>query len=124
MSPEFDAIGRYWYSSFNTTMDLSTVFISVIYQKLTDAENKNKEQKFEYGMEYFSSESVATIEQAFRWVIDAYNLKSHFKQMFIDGKSHPNLATVRFNFIALGNSIVHRGLIIILKISAKDRTRD
>ena len=122
--PDYDAFARYRYSAFITNMDLSAELIWEIYRKRADAENQIKELKYEYGMEGFCSESLAATEQAFRWVMVAYNLMSLFKQRVMGGKSSPSLATVRFKCIALGSYIVHRGRSIILKIAAKDRKRD
>jgi hypothetical protein len=122
--PDYDAFARYRYSAFITNMDLSVELIWENYRKRADAENPIKELKYEFGMEGFCSESLAATEQAFRWVMVAYNLMSLFKQRVLRGKSSPNMATVRFKCIVLGSYIVHRGRSIILKIAAKDRKWD
>jgi hypothetical protein len=122
--PDYDAFARYRYSAFITNMDLSAELIWEIYRKRADAENQIKELKYEYGMEGFCSASLAATEQAFRWVMVAYNLMSLFKQRVMGGKSSPSMASVRFKCIALGSYIVHRGRAMILKIAAKDRKRD
>ena len=67
---------------------------------------------------------LAATEHAFRWVMVAYNLMSIFKQRVIGGQSSLSLATVKYKCIVLGCNILHRGLVIIMKIAAKVRKRD
>ncbi len=113
-----EPVGKYRYSLYVTNLDLPAEQIWLSYKDRTDAENRIKELKYDFGLDSFCMDKFWATEAAFRTIMIAYNLMSLFRQVVLKSKSQATLSTLRFKCFALGSWISKHAGKTILNISA------
>ncbi|MFM8742137.1 MAG: transposase, partial [Cytophagales bacterium] len=108
---------QYRYSCFITSLDLPAEQIWKIYRQRTDAENRIKELKYDFGSDSFNQQGFYATEAALNFVMMAYNFISLFRQVVLGQKVHQQMKTLRCNVFAIGGYIIKNGNQRILKLS-------
>lgn len=111
------------YSVFVTNMDLPAQQIWNLYRDRSDAENRIKELKYDFGFDSFCLSKSWATEAAFRFTMLAYNLISLFRQIVLKTKSQFTLSTLRFKCFALGARITNHASHYTLKIALARQKR-
>lgn len=111
----------YDYMAFVTNGRGSGPQVHQSYNRRGDAENRIKELKYDFGADGFALASMAATETAFALVMLAYNIMTLFKQHVL--KSNKQLATIRFQCIAIGSYLVRSGRKTTLKLCAEGKRR-
>jgi hypothetical protein len=114
---------RYRYSVFVTSLDLPAHLIWKLYRDRSDAENRIKELKYDFGADSFCLSTFFATEAAFRFIMVAYNLMSLFRQIVLREKKQSTLMTLRFKCFALGAWITKHSRSKILNIALARRKR-
>lgn len=113
----------YEISVYFTSTELSASKIHSLYNHRADCENRIKELKYDYGMDGFAFKNMGATDAAFRFILLAYNVMALFKQKVMTGRGAHQLATIRFQCIAIGSYLVQSGRKRILKLSAQGKRR-
>jgi hypothetical protein len=111
------------YSVFVTNLDLPAQQIWNLYRNRSDAENRIKELKYDFGLDSFCLSKFWATEAAFRFIMLAYNLISLFRQIVLKTKNQFTLSTLRFKCFALGAWITNHASHRILKIALARQKR-
>ena len=114
---------QYRYSVFVTNMDLPAQQIWNLYRDRSDAENRIKELKYDFGLDSFCLSKFWATEAAFRFIMVAYNLISLFRQIVLKAKNQLTLSTLRFKCFALGAWITKHASHRTLKIALARQKR-
>lgn len=110
------ALDAYRYQIFVTDLTLPAAEAWRLYRGRADSENRIAELKADFGMSGFCLRDFFATEAAFRTVLLAYNLMSLFRQVILQTKQAPTLATMRFQCFALGASLGRQGHQKVLRI--------
>ena len=102
---EPDKVYKTRYHAFVCNQQLPAIEIWEQYKRRGDAENRIKELKEDFGVQGFCMDDFCATETAMRFVMIAYNLMSLFRQLTLQKKPQPTLATLRFNCFAVGTWI-------------------
>jgi len=113
----------YRISVYFTSTDLSGSKVHSLYNHRAECENRIKELKYDYGMDGFAFKTMGATDAAFRFILLAYNIMALFKQKVMTGQGAHQLATIRFQCIAIGSYMVQSGRKRILKLSAEGKRR-
>jgi hypothetical protein len=113
----------YRISVYFTSTDLSGSKVHSLYNHRAECENRIKELKYDYGMDGFAFKTMGATDAAFRFILLAYNIMALFKQKVMTSQGAHQLATIRFQCIAIGSYMVQSGRKRILKLSAEGKRR-
>lgn len=114
----------YRYQCFITNLKLPAAEVWRLYRGRADAENRIKELKYDFGLGGFNMKSFDGTEAALGMVMMAYNLMSLFRQVILQDKRQPMMATVRYKVLAAGAFMVKDGNRKILKLSMSMKRRE
>jgi hypothetical protein len=117
------ALADYRYQCYVTNLDLPVVSVWQLYRGRSDAENRIKELKYDFGMKGFSLNDFWATEAAFRMVCFSYNLMALFRQVILKADSVPMLSTLRLKCFAIGSYLRTKGREKILMLSVKMERR-
>lgn len=115
---------RYRYSCFVTNLTLPAHQVWVLYRGRSDAENRIKELKYDFGADAFNLNEFYPTETTLHFVMMAYNLMSLFRQVVIREATQATLKTLRYTVFAIGAYIVRDGNRKILKLALANKQRD
>jgi hypothetical protein len=115
---------NYRYSSFVTTLTLPPYQVWCIYRGRSDAENRIKELKYDFGAGSFNLKSFYATETALHFILMAYNLMSLFRQVVLRDPVQSTLKTIRYKAFAMGAYLVQDGNNRILKLSLAMKRRE
>jgi Transposase DDE domain group 1 len=119
-----DVHKNYDIAVFFTTSELSASKVHALYNQRGESENRIKELKYDYGMDGFAFKDIAATEAVFRFILMAYNIMALFKQKVMTNSKVPHqLATIRFQCIAIGSYLVKTGRNKVMKLSAEGKRR-
>ena len=90
--------------AYVTNIDLPVDQIYNIYNTRTDAENRIKELKYDFGVNNFCLKKFYATETSFRFIMISYNILALFKHMIINSKMQ--LKTLKAYCFALGSWII------------------
>ena len=115
---------NYRYSSFVTTLLLPAHQVWCLYRGRSDAENRFKELKYDFGAGSFNLNAFYATETTLHFVMMAYNLMSLFRQIILRDPVQSTLKTIRYKAFAIGAYLVHDGNCRILKLSLAMKRRE
>lgn len=115
---------QYEIGVFATSTNLSASKVHKLYNQRGECENRIKELKYDYGIDGFAFKDIAAVDATFRLVMLAFNIMALFKQKCLThSRSRQQLATIRFQCIAVGSYLVKKGRNKVLKLSAEGKRR-
>lgn len=103
----------------STTTDLPVSKVHGLYDQRGECENRIEELKCDHGLDGFAIKGIGGTEAAFRFILLAQNIMALFKQKVLTGPVKHQLATIRFQCIAIGSYLVSNGRKIILNLSSE-----
>jgi hypothetical protein len=115
---------NYRYSCFITSLTLPPHTVWVLYRGRSDAENRFKELKYDFGTDSFNLHDFYATEAALQWVMMAYNFMSLFRQAVLQSKVQPTLKTLRYKVFAISAYLSRDGNTHILKLSLAMKRRE
>ena len=123
VSKEDEKVYKARYHVLVTNQTLPATEIWNQYKHRSDAENRIKELKEDFGVDGFCMNDFWATETAMRMTTIAYNLMSLFRQLSSQTRPSPTLRTLRFNCFAVGSWIVKEGRNKVLKMSVPLKRR-
>jgi hypothetical protein len=114
----------YRYGCFVTNLTLPAHQVWVLYRGRSDAENRIKELKDDFGAGAFNLANFYATESAMQFVMMAYNLMSLFRQVVLQEPVQSRLNTLRYKIFAVGAYIVRGGNQRILKLALPVKRRE
>ena len=114
---------NYRYSLFVTNLTLPAKAVWELYRQRSDAENRIKELKEDFGMDSFNVNDFFATEAALNFIIMAYNLMSLFRKAILGGKTYHQLKTLRHKLFNIGSYITKNGNQKILKLALAMKRR-
>jgi hypothetical protein len=114
---------NYRYSAFFTNLDLAPAEIWRLYRGRSDAENRIKEIKYDFGFDSFNLKDFYATEVALIFGMIAYNLMSIFRMFVLQEKTQKRLSTLRFRTFAIGAYFqkVNEKLVLTIALTKKRR---
>ncbi len=73
----------YRYNAYVTNLDLPLDQVYNIYNTRTDAENRIKELKYDFGMDNFALQKFYATEATYRFMMATYNIMALFKHQIL-----------------------------------------
>ena len=107
-----------------TTLLLPAHQVWCLYRGRSDAENRFKELKYDFGAGAFNLNAFYATETTLHFVMMAYNLMSLFRQIILRDAVQSTLKTIRYKAFAIGAYLVHDGNCRILKLSLAMKRRE
>jgi len=115
---------NYRFSCFVTNLDLPCHQVWNLYKSRSDAENRIKELKYDFGFDSFNMNDFYATEATLNFVMIAYNLMSLFILTVVNGKVAHRLSTMRFNLFGIGAYMIKNGNNKIMKLSLAMKRRE
>jgi len=115
---------RHRYGCFVTNLTLPAHQVWVLYRGRSDAENRIKELKHDFGAAAFNLHDFYATETALHFIMMAYNLMSLFRQVVLKETVQSMLKTLRYRVFAIGSYMVRSGNTRILKLSLVMKQRE
>ncbi len=115
---------EYRYSCFVTNLDLPASSVWYLYRQRSDAENRIKEIKYDFGGNSFNMRNFYATEAALNCVMFAYNLVSLFRQAIMKTKHQHQLKTLRYKLFGVSSYITQKGNHKILKMALNMKRRN
>jgi hypothetical protein len=115
---------KYRYGCFITNLTLPAHQVWVLYRGRSDAENRIKELKYDFGAGSFNLRAFYPTETAMHFVMMAYNLMSLFRQVVLRETVQSKLSTLRYKVLAIGSYMVRNGNQRVLKMSLVKERRE
>jgi len=106
-----------------TNLTLPAKAVWELYRQRSDAENRIKELKEDFGMDSFNVNDFFATEAALNFIIMAYNLMSLFRKAILGGKTYHQLKTLRHKLFNIGSYITKNGNQKILKLALAMKRR-
>lgn len=97
-----ESFKNYKYSSYCTSLTLSSEQVYRLYNQRADCENRIKELKSDFGLDAFNVKSFYATEAALGIAMLAYNLMSLFRQAIMRSKIAHTLSTLHGKVFAIG----------------------
>lgn len=119
-----DIYRNYRYSCFITNLDFSAKTVYDLYRNRSDAENRIKEIKYDFGFNSFNCRDFWATEAMLNFVMMAYNLMSLFRQAILGTKVHHQMKTLRYKVFAIGGYMIKNGNRRVLKLSLQMKRRE
>jgi len=114
---------NYRYSAYVTNMKLPSTEIWRLYRGRSDAENRIKELKYDFGFDSFNLKDFFATEAALTFAMIAYNLMSLFRMFVLQEKTQKTLSTLRYRTFAIGAYFEKVNGKLILKIALNKKRR-
>lgn len=114
---------NYRYSLFVTNLSLPAKAVWDLYRERSDAENRIKELKEDFGVDSFNVHDFFATEAALNWVIMAHNLMSLFRQAVLKTATDHRLKTFRYKLFGIGSYMTQHGNRRILKLALAMKRR-
>jgi len=114
---------NYRYSAFVTNMKIPAAEVWRLYRGRSDAENRIKELKYDFGFDSFNLKDFFATEAALTFAMIAYNLMSLFRMFVLQEKTQKTLSTLRYRTFAIGAYFEKVNNKLVLKIALTKKRR-
>lgn len=114
---------NYRYSLFVANLSLPARMVWGLYRERSDAENRIKELKEDFGIDSFNVHDFFATEAALNWVIMAYNLMSLFRQAILNTPTDHRLKTLRYKLFGIGSYMTQHDNRRVLKLALAMKRR-
>jgi hypothetical protein len=114
---------NYRYSAFVTNMKIPAAEVWRLYRGRSDAENRIKELKYDFGFDSFNLKDFFATEAALTFAMIAYNLMSLFRMFVLQEKTQRTLSTLRYRTFAIGAYFEKVNNKLVLKIALTKKRR-
>jgi len=104
-------LNGYRYTSYVTTLKLSSADVWRIYRQRTNCENRIKELKYDYGLDKMNQASFEGTEATLLLMTIAYNLMSLFKKFIINEQIRQRLQSLRYKILAIPSFLENNNII-------------
>ncbi|MDR1866164.1 MAG: transposase [Bacteroidales bacterium] len=94
-------INRHRYSCYVTTLKLGAADVWRLYRERANCENRIRELKYNYGLDWINQTDFEATEAAFLLLTVACNFLSLCKQVIIGGNVRNRLKTLRYRMPAI-----------------------
>jgi hypothetical protein len=120
---EEEVFKNYRYSAYVTNMNFALAEIWRLYRNRTNAENRIKVLKYNFGFDSFNLKDFYKTEAALTFVMIACNLMELFKTFVLQEKTQKTLSTLRYRTFAIGAYFEKINDKLVLKIALSKKRR-
>lgn len=114
---------NYRYFAYVTNMNLAPAEIWRLYRRRTEAENRIKELKYDFGFDSFNLRHFYATEAALIFAMIAYNLMALFRTFVLQEKTQKTLSTLRYRTFAIDAFFEKINDKLVLKIALAKKQR-